>query len=31
MLSGLDPNIPEVKKEDWIKTNAIVVFLGVKI
>lgn len=30
-IAGLDPNIPEVKKEDWIKTNAIVVFLGVKI
>lgn len=30
-IAGTDPDIPEVKKEDWIKTNAIVVFLGVKI
>ena len=30
-IAGLDPNIPEVKKEDWIKTNAIVVFIGVKL
>ena len=30
-IAGIDPNIPEVKKEDWIKTNALVVFLGVKI
>lgn len=30
-IAGTDPNIPEVKKEDWIKTNALVVFLGVKI
>lgn len=30
-IAGTDPDIPEVKKEDWIKTNAIVVFIGVKI
>ncbi len=30
-IAGTDLDIPEVKKEDWIKTNAIVVFLGVKI
>ena len=30
-IAGTDPDIPEVKKEDWIKTNAIAVFIGVKI
>ncbi len=30
-IAGTDTDIPEVKKEDWIKTNALVVFLGVKI
>jgi len=30
-IAGTDPDIPEVKKEDWIKTNAFVVFIGVKI
>ncbi len=30
-IAGTDPDIPEVKKEDWIKTNALVVFIGVKI
>jgi len=30
-IAGTDPDIPEVNKEDWIKTNAIVVFIGVKI
>ncbi len=30
-IAGTDPDIPEVKKEDWIKTNAIAVILGLKI
>ncbi len=30
-IAGTDTDIPEGKKEDWIKTNALVVFLGVKI
>jgi len=30
-IAGTDPDIPEVKKDDWIKTNAIAVFLGVKL
>jgi len=29
-IAGIDQEIPDVKKEDWIKTNALVVFLGVR-
>ena len=30
-IAGTDDEIPELKKEDWVKTNAIAVVLGVKL
>lgn len=30
-IAGTDPVFPEVREEDWVKTNALAVFIGVKL